>query len=305
MKKHSLLFTCLLHASFSFSQNYLPMAVENAHWIMYAISEDGPDHNVVSVKGDTVINGILYKKTWRQHIVSDATAAIDFHPPFQVETPVLIGAMRDETATQQVHYVSFQPFYTENDTCDLFDDWLIYDFSMAVNDTIGGCLQYTASFPLTVTNLTTESLWGEDRRVIEAGGSARLVEGIGTDMGPFWRIFAWPHPAKPSFLYDYCALEDTSCGLQPVSSAHQRLADWQIELSPNPATEQLTVNLPEGQPSTFPLRVFDFSGKMVLEKSVQSAQASVQVSIANLPSGVYFLTLQWLHTVATCRFAKL
>lgn len=306
MKKYGLLLTCLLAASFGFSQNYLPMAVENAHWIMYAIGENSPQHYVVSVKGDTVINGILYKKTWRQQIESDATAPIDFHPPFQVLPPVLIGAMRDEVTAQQVHYVSFESFYTENDTCDQFDDWLIYDFSMNAGDTVGGCLQYYASSPQTVNTTTNESLWGQDRKVMECEDcSARMVEGIGTDMGPFWRIFAFPHPAKPSFLHDYCALEDAYCGLQPVSSTRQLLANWEIELSPNPATDLLTIILPEGQPSTFTLSGFDISGKMVLEKTVQDGHFSVQVPVANLPAGMYFLTVQQEGTVATRRFAKL
>ncbi len=310
MKKFFLFSACLLTFSSSFAQNYQPMALENAHWIMYAIGENGTDHHIYSVKGDTTINGFFYKKTWRQHIVSDATSSVDFQPPFQVYPPELIGAMRDDTLAKQVFYISFTPFYTENDTCDLFDDWLIYDYAINVGDTIGGCLQFNASYPMTALSIGAENLWGQNRTVIDCDGSARLVEGIGTEMGPFWSIFAYPHPAKPSFMYDYCVGEGSECGLQLVNSTRQRLADWQIQLSPNPASDLLTIQLPdlslwEGLNGQFSLMVADFSGKTVFQKTVESSLPSLQVPVGSLPAGLYLFSLRNENNVVACRFAKL
>ncbi len=304
MKKLLVLSVCLFSVKFVFAQNYLPMAVENAHWIMYAIGENEPNHHVISIKVDTTINGQVYKKTWWQHIENNAISPATFHPPFFVHPGNLIGAMRDDTLAKQVFYIPFTPFYTGNDTCDIFEEWLIYDFSIIEGDTIGGCLQYEPNFPFTALSITSENLWGQDRTVIDCDGSARLMEGVGTDMGPFWQIFAYPHPAKPSFMYDYCIGEEGFCGLQLVNGTRQALADWQFELSPNPAADRLNIALPEGQDSPYSLVIFDFSGKTVLEKNIHASSQSDQIPIDALPAGLYIVSLRNKNGVATRRFAK-
>ncbi|MCF8246063.1 MAG: T9SS type A sorting domain-containing protein [Saprospiraceae bacterium] len=106
-------------------------------------------------------------------------------------------------------------------------------------------------------------------------------------------------------MYDYCGLEDAYCGLQPVSGTRQRLAEWQMELSPNPAADWLTVTLSEGQQSPFSLAIFDFSGKMVFKKNVPTGLSASQVPVSDLPSGMYILTIQQGNAVAARRFAKL
>lgn len=305
MKKSLFLSILLLAASIAFSQTYLPMAVENAHWIMFAIGENGPNHHVVTIKGDTTINGVLYKKTWRQEIENPAIYAVDFYPPFYVHPPELIGAMRDDVAARQVFYVQFEPYFgTQNDTCDQFDDWLIYDFSVNIGDTIGGCLQYYPDFPFVAQVISTENLWGQDRKVVDCEGAARLVEGVGTDMGPFWPIFAFPHPAKPSFMYDYCAAEDGYCGLEPVSSTRQHLADWEVNISPNPTSGLLKIDLPNTAKGDLTASIYDVSGKKMLEQSLGSQFEAQQISVHNLPSGVYLLTLQNADGMVALRFAK-
>ncbi len=307
MKKPILLSVCLLAASLAFAQNYLPMSQENAHWIMYAIGENGADHYVISVQGDTTINGLDYKKLWWRKIHSNATSAQQFQPPFYYDaSATLLGALRDDTTAMQVFYIPFSPLYTENDTCDLFDEWLIYDFSIQIGDTIGGCLNYRHTYPYQVVSITTEQLWGEDRKVVfcdEAG--ARLIEGVGTGMGPLWQLFAVPHPAKPTFLYDYCVGEESFCGLQLVNAARERLANWQIELYPNPATDLLTIQLPEGLQGHCSLTVSDFSGKKIFEKNAEPGLSSLQLSVNDLPAGLYLLTVRNENSAVSRRFAKL
>ncbi|MBI5913929.1 MAG: T9SS type A sorting domain-containing protein [Bacteroidetes bacterium] len=304
MKKPIFLSCCLLAATLTFAQTYQPMALENAHWIVYAIGENQTDHHVFSTQGDTTINGLTYKKTWWQKIQSDATSSAEFVPPFFTENSVLIGAMRDDTLGKQVYYIPFAPLHTENDTCDLFEEWLIYDFSINQGDTIWGCLQYEPDYPFIALSITTEYLWDENRKVIDCDGSAKLVEGVGTGMGPFWPIYAWPHPAKPSFLYAYCVGEDDYCSLLPVA-ARERLSDWQIVLSPNPVTDQFTVQLPERLHDKFSLTVSDISGKMIFEKNAEGGLSSLQLPVSDLPAGLYLLTIRSESAAAVRKFAKL
>ena len=58
---------------------------------------------------------------------------------------------------------------------------------------------------------------------------------------------------------------------------------------PNPATHQVNVELPEGIKNDFYVRVFDVSGKRVLEEqqSVAGIQKTFSLDISGLPSGMY------------------
>lgn len=305
MKKNFLLSALLFFTANLSAQNYLPMAVENAHWIVYSLGEILPNHHFYTVKGDTAINGLAYKKIWRRPILNFATSAQEFQPPFLYgDSIVLVGALRDDTLARRVYCVPFQWLVHENDTCDIFEEWLIHDYAVQVGETLGGCLHSTSFFPATVQAIGTENLWGADRRVIESDAPVRLVEGVGTEMGPFWAVYALPNPGSPTFLYDYCVGEEGECGLDYLSSTRQRLADWHIQLSPNPATDLLTVTLPEGQQGAFTLTVFDFLGKMVFEKSIANPRQSLQIPVAGLPTGLYLFSLRNENGVATRRFAK-
>ena len=62
-----------------------------------------------------------------------------------------------------------------------------------------------------------------------------------------------------------------------------------VEVFPNPATHQVNVELPEGIKNDFYVRVFDVSGKRVLEEqqSVAGIQKTFSLDISGLPSGMY------------------
>ncbi len=272
---------------------------------MYAIGEIGANHHVFSVKGDTTINNVVYKKLQWRKIHSNATSAQEFQPPFYYDaSATLMGALRDDTTTMQVFYIPFSPLYSLNDTCSLFDEWLIYDYSIHVGDTIWGCLNYYPNYPFRAVNIATEQLWGEDRKVIDCEGSARLVEGVGTDMGPLWQIYAFVHPAKPSFLYDYCVGEEGYCGLELVNGTRQAIANFHFELSPNPVADVLAIELPEGQQADLQLAILDFSGKTVLQQNWNAGSKSMKLNVGHLASGVYLLTIGNENGIAARRFAK-
>ncbi len=305
MKKSILLSICLLASSIAFAQNYIPMAQENAHWIMFAIGENGTAHHVISLKGDSTINGLVYKKMQWRKIHSNVTSAQAFQPPFYYDASAkLMGALRDDTLAQQVFYIPFSPLHTENDTCDLFDEWLIYDFSISVGDTIGGCLNYYPTFPFLVDSIATQLHWGKDRRVVYSDSGARLIEGVGTGLGPLWNIYAFPHPAKPTFLYDYCVGEEGYCGLELVNSARQQLANLNLRLSPNPVADILTIEWPDGLQDDLRLAIFDFSGKKLLQQSLANSGKPFSLNIGHLANGLYLLIVCNEKDIVAYRFAK-
>lgn len=311
MKKNYLFAAFLLFATSAFTQVYHPMAIENAHWIVYSLGEILPNHYFYTVKGDTAINGLAYKKLWRRPILNFATSAQQFQPPFQYgDSIALIGALRDDSLARRVYGVPFTWFIHENDTCDIFKEWLLHDYSVQAGEPIASCLHSSQVIPATAQAIGIENLWGADRRVIENDISGiRLVEGVGTDMGPLWPVYLDPHPAIPAFLYDYCVGEEGECGLDFVSSTRQPLADWQIKLSPNPTADVLTIELPdlslgEGQHEDFHLSLIDFSGKTVLRQPWNAGNKAMRLDVGQLAKGVYLLTIGNENGIAARRFAK-
>lgn len=283
------------------AQAYQPMAVEGAHWVMYAIGNDGPEHHIFVLCGDTTLNGAAYKKMYREHLTSQATAFMDFGPPYFSDAIKLIGAIRDEVPARKVYYVAFEPFSFAYDTCELFQEVLLHDFSKTVGDTLEGCLYGYPDAPAVLSNSYSEMIFGENRTVSECDCGARLVEGLGTDTGPFYPLPFFIHPAKPQALMDYFVETVEACPPQILTSTDERELGSGFEISPNPADDWLTVTLPATLQGHFSLTVSDLTGKVVWQNAFSNT-AEVTVPLENLPQGAYLLTLQAEGWASTRKF---
>lgn len=72
-----------------------------------------------------------------------------------------------------------------------------------------------------------------------------------------------------------------------------------ITLSPNPASNKLTMNSPLAEFDA--MQITDVQGRLIENYNVTSSQ---QLDIANLPAGVYFLNLQLGNNTVTKKFIK-
>lgn len=72
-----------------------------------------------------------------------------------------------------------------------------------------------------------------------------------------------------------------------------------ITLSPNPASNKLTMNSPLAEFDA--MQITDVQGRFIENYNVTSSQ---QLDIANLPAGVYFLNLQLGNNTVTKKFIK-
>ncbi len=297
--------TILLPLLFSIqilAQDYEPMAVEGAHWIVFSIDDQGANHHVFSIEGDTVLTGVEYKKTYRTELFNETVYFDEFSPPYYLGEKKIIGAMRDDVVGRRVFYFPMENFYSAYDTCDIFSDMLIHDFSLEVGDTVGGCLHGYPDYPPGIDSIAIEFLWGKNRRILYSNVFANLVEGIGTDMGPFWPLHSAPHPAKPTALIDYCIGTDEECNLL-VSSAGEKFNGSEFKISPNPARDHLSVALPVSLTGHFSLAISDFTGKNIWQKSY-STTGKLTVPLENLPKGAYLLTLQTEGAVYSRKILK-
>ncbi len=163
-------------------------------------------------------------------------------------------------------------------------------------------------FRVEVTAVDTIEIMGEPRRRVVAAqwtdgttasdfhfgyNTGSILEGVGPiddAYGLIGQSTSGPLPLQgPSFQ---CFLEggdlvygsaDAPCNTLSNSSTQEQIA---FSLYPNPAFDQLFIELPESGGSAWQLRIFDIHGRVVQE---QSSFTGGYVPVQALPSGIYLV----------------
>lgn len=146
---------------------------------------------------DTLINDTLYTMVWRNHYARTGepggfeTIIQPFEPGFQNE---LVGFVREDTMLQHVYYRA-----ADNSLND--EEVLLYDFSLQVGDTFFDHL--AGNGPYTVLEVETQFIYNAERRVWSFDEGTRIIEGIGSEFGPFEGFTVLISGGTPA-LHQYC-----------------------------------------------------------------------------------------------------
>ncbi len=305
--KSLLLFPVLLLCFLNLkSQDYQPMSVEGAHWLIFSIVDGTFDHHFLSVEGDTALGGLVYKKVYKKKIQSQASSVLELVPPYFIDQVSLTAFLRDDTLDRKVY-----TYPTTNEWgfggCEPLTDELIHDFSLNPGDTLNTCLHTDpAGFPITVDSVAVQFLWGKNRRTFFlSDGIANtdgLVEGVGI-IGPFWPAPSFFPPENPSILVDYCVGSDVGCGLLPTATNEVR-DDWDINIYPNPAAGEITMELSGDLFFPLEISVYDPLGKLFYHKTIKEKQLSVKLDLDDFPLGLLLLFFQNEEGIAAKRLVK-
>jgi hypothetical protein len=279
------LFTLLLVFFTLFSQPYQPVAVENAHWFMFAIAPNGnADHHAFVVRGDTMIDLIAYKKIYYQDLANQWP----FGAPYLLEEERLWGVVRDDSLNRRVYVVAYEP-YAYGYHCPVGEEQLLFDFSILPGDSTAHCL-WSGGNPWILDSTYASYQYGANRRTLYAAGwiSPRIFEGIGSDNGLFGTIYQILGDDE-YWLHEYCVGTDADCGI--ISSAHALPeAASGLAAFPNPARE--TVYLKTDIPFTPEARiwVFDLFGRPVYQGLFPAAKKGI--SVGGWAPGLYLLQVE-------------
>ncbi|MEO1259838.1 MAG: T9SS type A sorting domain-containing protein [Bacteroidota bacterium] len=284
------------------AQNYEPMAVDGAHWLIFSMTDNGPDHHFIKVNGDTIINGINYKKTYKQEIINDPINPSELISPYYIKNESLIVFMRDDTINKKVFFQTNNNW--EYNNCNQFTDELIHDFSLNAGDTLNTCLHLSPDGqPIIVDSIFTQYIWGKERRHFQlSAGGFGITEAIGAN-GPFWPAPFLSAVGNPTILMDYCIGTDEECGLLPTSENEAR-KDWNLLLHPNPVSGLLSVHLPDNL--NFPIKVTiqDMTARRLLKKTLFQKTAAFLLETQQLQSGIYYISVLSDNNLAVKRFVK-
>lgn len=93
----------------------------------------------------------------------------------------------------------------------------------------------------------------------------------------------------------------------PVSVNEVTLAEWGIEVFPNPVTDALTVQFAAEKGGPLHASVYDLLGHLILDDLTLTHPTGSSIECGNWQAGIYLLLLQdsATHASATVRFVKL
>ena len=97
------------------------------------------------------------------------------------------------------------------------------------------------------------------------------------------------------------ALANIRLDFSTVSGIENEKQQQLVSVYPNPATTSLTI---EGLKNATELTITDLAGRTVLSKPLQKGLATVALSIAGLPAGIYLIKVQQPEGLSFSRFIK-
>jgi hypothetical protein len=230
-----------------------------------------------------VINSTAYKKVYNLDLFPD-----EYTGPYHIEDKWLFGVLREDTTNKRVFAIVWQ----NCGNCTPGSEFLLYDFSKNVNDTITECIStMQPDFPFIIDSTTTENIWGAQRNIFRTntyGVEEMLIEGIGYSAG----LFASPNHVPTIlnwgiYLYDYCVGTDEECAL--ISSIRDIERDH-VKVYPNPASTTLRIEVrePYDQNSIINIRLMSNDGQEIYNEREIGSNV-YQLEIEELESGMYFL----------------
>ncbi len=270
------------------AQDYVPMAVDSATWVMGSTDENPIYDEVIvtRIEGDTMVNSIKYKKIYYYK-----------YADFKIlnKTRQLIGLLRDDIEERKVYGGIFEEFQSElstflneESTCnwgdsDSFNEHLLYDFSLQEGDSIGACM---LSIPTVIISKDSIERFGYKRLNYELSDDEYIMmtEGIGTCIGIFKGQTCFYTGGGYTYgLANYCIGSFENCGLLTSTEEQIQLTN-EISITPNPISNVLRIS------STNKIKklvLYDINGRFVM-----SSLHTEEIEMIAYRSGIYILHVE-------------
>ena len=266
------------------------MAVPGNHWVVFDDVGDVATHRVLSVDGDTLIDGRTYQKVYARKLLGwEGILHPDEVPPPPYEVSAqrsLHGFLRDDVAERRVYGIAAELYQTD---CDPGAEVLLHDFGQVAGDTLGGCLRDCYG-PVVLDSIGARDIFGAVRTTHHYDSYELAIEGIGHLSGPFYNPCSIVVTKGNRQLVGFCNGSDEACLLAPTA-VHTLGTGMRVSIHPNPATDVVYVRT-EGdcrQPLAVVLR--DLQGRVLRQETVACA-GSISLPVSDYPAGVYVLTVR-------------
>jgi hypothetical protein len=275
------------------AQEYVPLAVDGAHWIVsYDIMETPPPMDALweyHANGDTLVEDQTYLKVYRRELELNES----FLPPFVPATEFeLVGLLREDGEERKVYSILLAEQMSAISFCPIGEESLLFDFSLSVGDTASFCAMPGSDIfgDIEINAISPTMQWGLETRAYETSVGS-YYEGIGSDYGLFEVMFA---PLKSgnnryvnsTFLEYYC--RETPCEF--IVSTEELHETAGLIIHPNPATTELWLQLPENTAlAQAQIALYNSSGRLLY--NAKPGSHFHKIDVAHLPKGLYLVRL--------------
>jgi hypothetical protein len=249
---------------------YYPFPDSNAQWNIHMYHMGLPpfeENYSIIISGDTVINGLVYKKL---------TGA----------NPVWYKcAIRQDTLNRKVFIIP----------PDAMTEELLYDFTMQVGDTVKGYIENYNNQKDIVLTIDSVIVGNNSRKrwKINSGYNIYFIEGVGSTYGlvehsPGTVVDA-PDFSITCFRQNGITIYPdtiTNCGL--ITSVKPiEIQNDQLRIYPNPSNGSFTIEFDKSL-NIKEIRLTDLLGKIVFQ---QQTDNRTKMEITNLRNEIYILTI--------------
>jgi hypothetical protein len=305
--KSPVLFVCCLLAILSLKAQtniYHSFPDSNATWAStYDDINPGWIYDRFYLDGDTIMEGRLYNKVynfinWNQRN--------------------FVGGIRQDTATKRVYaklnnwmYPIYPPsIILFQDTGDV----LLYDFSLAIGDSIKIPSVFSYYQYMYVINIDSIEVQGSYRRYLVLNSllhpwvNSYWIEGIGSLNGLFWPRFdqefgicnleCMTQDSVQLYVWDgvtYCPYYANSIRKNNLRS--------KVKVYPNPILNYLNVDLSDYEIRNAKYIIFDFIGKVIISKR-KFLNTNPQLDLTSLLDGIYIIQIEIENQFYNYKFIK-
>lgn len=261
---------------------YQPMAIDSANWVIFDAGRDDNGerkHRIMSIQGDSIVEGVTYKKLFRRtYLPDDPSNFWNAAPPYPVGEGALYALLRDDTLAQTV-YGRFVEATLAN---EYPGELVIHDFSGNTGDTINTPMWCEGE---DVERVEWIDLYGKTRKWQFIDLEEAFVSGIGKIRGG-GGIFSANNRCGigGGTIIDYCVGPDADCNIGRPNSLEDFSPEHRLTLHPNPVPATLSVQLSSPLPSEVAVTLYDLNGRALRRAEFQD---NLSWELADLPSGVY------------------
>jgi hypothetical protein len=269
---------------------YRPMAVEDAHWVVYSSAEIDPYSPITGAweyycHGDTTTNQITYKKIYRRYL--EIPESLYSPRPFYPISPyTLVALMRDDIEARKVYAIILDENIQTD--CSLHEEVTLYDFPLNAGDAVDFCILPTGIDPI-VYEIYEDQRWGETIKVYVFATLIYRVQYYEVMGGP-WGLFEETTAAEftISGFYNHLRYYCVDCDDQFVVATEDYEATTAgIKLIPNPAKETVHIQFIQSE-LVRSFQICNLYGN-VLYTQVINGTTEHTLDVSKLATGIYLV----------------
>jgi hypothetical protein len=287
------------------AQPYYRILKDGRNWIYTRMAEHDPPIYIshayaLSIQGDTLLQGNSYKKIYQRTLKINSSST-SIQDPKEILTTDLYALMREDTIDRKVYLL---PILDTFSSCQSTEH-LLYDFSLEEGDTLNDCLlenlyEPWLSFvprvdsirPYVFSGLATRAFYtkgifynGEDLFEIES----RILEGFGYEIHG---LINYGRKGSLVIFQYFCEGDSLDCELLSDVNELPRLPQAVVTVSPNPASDILTIQVEPAFRSQSELQfsLVNTEGHVVTQVN-WNALTKLDIDVSSLEDGMYFLNV--------------